>query len=515
MLFGFLSVVAYKYSDIIEFFNNYISSGYKSTIVTDLEKIYTPFSLYLYIIGILILSVSILILLYHKKKNCSLYAWMIGYYLFVLLGTFYISSVFKGFEFELLASTASRSIRDLLTIFYIPQFILLVVILIRVIGFNIKKFDFTDVRNELDGDEKDSEEIEISFNLETHKIKRAYKRSVRETIYYIKENKFIVSCIVVVAFISCIFLVYNNTHSNYDKNYSMGQSFTYEDLEITVEDAMVSNLDYNGNIIKEDKYYVVLKMNVFNGTGDTKVLDYNHFKLIIGDSSINPKVNYFGRFIDFASGEVLSSYAPKDNRTFALTYEISKKQINKKMKISIFTGSVYDKGEYLSKSINVNIKADVFDEVEIVSNFGINDELDFNETSLYNTKLKINQYLIDNKYTYLVTRCNDQNICNEYTNVINVPVNDNRHDNLLLIVDVEYKVDKKLRNMSLKKFSDSYVQIQYRVNGEVIMVDNASVTPVDTERFMAFEVSKKILDADIIQMLVTIRNKQYIINLKK
>jgi hypothetical protein len=286
-------------------------------------------------------------------------------------------------------------------------------------------------------------------------------------------------------------------------------------MEITIEDAMISNLDYNGNIIKEDKYYVVLKMNVFNGTGDTKVLDYNHFKLIIGDSIINPKVNYFGKFIDFASGEVLSSYAPKDNRTFALTYEVSKKQINKKMKISIFTGSVYDKGEYLSKSINVKVKAAVSDEVEIVSNYGISDEINFNKTSLYNTKLKVNQYLIDNKYTYLVTRCNAENVCNEYTNVINVPVKDNRHDNVLIIVGVEYNADNKLRNMSLKKFSDLYVKIQYRVNGEVVVADTNSVTPMDTDRFMAFEVSKNILDADIIQMIVTIRDKQYIVNLKK
>jgi len=344
LLFALLSVFVYKYYDIIKFFNNYVRSGYKTTVVTDLEKIYTPFSLFLCVFAIIFLSIIIVVLLNHKKKPYGLYASLIIYYVIALIALFYLASVFKGFEMELLASTVSRGIRDIIIIYFLPQFVFLCLILVRVVGFNIRKFDFTDARNEFVGDANDAEEVEINFKIDGHKLKQTFNRATREGVYYLKENKFIVVCILIALGITSVFLIYKNTHNNYDRYYSMARVFVYKDLNISVEDAIVTNLDFNGNVIKENKYYVVLKMHVANDTGDNKTLDYNHFKLIIDGKNINPIVSYAKYFADFASGEVISSYSPKAERTFALVYEIDAKQARKNAKLNIFTGSVYEKG---------------------------------------------------------------------------------------------------------------------------------------------------------------------------
>ena len=55
--------------------------------------------------------------------------------------------------------------------------------------------------------------------------------------------------------------------------------------------------------------------------------------------------------------------------------------------------------------------------------------------------------------------------------------------------------------------------VQYRVDDKVYS-DALNVTPDYQKDFIAFEVNKKVVDASVIQAIVTIRNQKYIINLK-
>ena len=60
------------------------------------------------------------------------------------------------------------------------------------------------------------------------------------------------------------YYVYNGVEPNYDLNYRINSTFNHNSLAITVKDAMVTNVDYAGNLIEKDSYYVVLKMNIKN-----------------------------------------------------------------------------------------------------------------------------------------------------------------------------------------------------------------------------------------------------------
>ena len=56
--------------------------------------------------------------------------------------------------------------------------------------------------------------------------------------------------------------------------------------------------------------------------------------------------------------------------------------------------------------------------------------------------------------------------------------------------------------------------IQYKVDDKVYSNNSINVTPDYQKDFIAFEVGGEIVDASVIQAIVTIRNQKYIINLK-
>lgn len=512
-----LGVGVYKLSSIITFFNNYVKNGYTTTVVTDLDKLYTPLSVYMMVLLILLLAGAILVLLIHKKKPAKVYMGIIAYYLFIFFGLFYISSILRSFEMELLASTVARSLRDILIIVYIPQFIFIGLILLRTIGFNVKKFDFSDERKEFGESEQDSEEFEIKIKFEGYKVKQKTNRALREGVYYVKENKLIVLCIVIVLSIVGLYKLFDVASRNYDVNYRVGTLFKYNNLNITIEDAMVSNLDYKGEVIS-DNYYLVLKIHLVNESGNTISMDYNNFKLLIGNKIYNPTVNLARHFVDYASSSLPNSVSHKMDRTVALVYELSEKESRKSMKLRIHNGSVYEDGEYKDKHIFIDLDPERVPDVAIANNYKVGQTISFDDTYINNTKLTIKEYIVTKKYVYRYEICKDNGDCQQFNDAITVPVTDNRHDNRLVILGVEYSQDKETgysdNYTSLYGFANNFVKIQYKVGDVVYSSNSLNVTPATSTTLMAFEVPKNIEEASIIQAIITVRNKKYMVNLK-
>lgn len=513
----FLGAIAVKMSNILKFFNAYIKNNYTSTVVSNLDSIYTPLSLFAIILVVIFLVTAILILLMHKKKPTKLYVLMLIYYVFIFGGLFYIKAILQNFEIELLSSTTSRSIRDIILISYFPQFLFVIFVLLRTIGFNIKKFDFNDERKNLDSGFEDSEEFEINLKFDGYKIRQGLNRFIREFIYYIKENRFIVLCIVVIVSAFGGYFLYNNVKPSYDLNYRLGTTFKYNGLSVTIKDSMITNVDYRGNQI-DNNYYLVLKVNFENDSGHVVNIDYNSFKLILGNTSITPSLNLSSKFVDFASSSVPSAVSHNVNKTFALVYKISDNSIKKSMKISIYNGSVYRKGEYLNRHINITLNPTVVKNNEIVGNYRLNEEVKFDKSSLGNSSLTIHSYAIVKNYYYKYLSCDKYNSCLEYFDGITVSTKDNRQNNKLLVMNLKYFIDSNLEYMppfeSIGRLSDNFINIEYKINDQVYTDNAINVTPSNAEGFAAFEVPADIDNADIIQAIIRIRNKSYIVNLK-
>jgi len=512
-----LGLVINNYSNVVSFFNNYIANNYSTTIRTGLETIYVPINFLILLILAIGLIITILTLLLHKKKPVKLYIFMTVYYILLFLGLLYIRGVLAGIEEELLASTLARSIRDILILSYAPQFIFIVFAFIRGIGFNIKKFDFANDLKEMNYNYKDAEEFELNINLDTYKARRKIHRAGREFVYYIKENKFIVICLSIILFVIGVVYIINNTTGNYDVTYKTGREFIYNNLNINVLDSMITNLDYQGNVISEDAYYLVLKMQINNNSGKSIKMDYNNFKLAIGNELIVPSVTDSSFFFDYAPSDVPLMTSHRSEKIFNLVYKLDKKQINKAMKLEIYNGSVYEKGEYIYKHIYVTLKPNTIGNLEMNNNFRVNEPIKFDDTYLGNTSLNITSYNITKSYLYQYEKCNSNGTCNEYSDKITTSLNGFREESMLLVMEADYLIDKNTlyakSYTSLNKFINNFASLQYKIN-EKKLTDFVNLTPSNVDNLIILEVPSNIINASSIQLIFQIRNQKYVVNLK-
>jgi len=239
---------------------------------------------------------------------------------------------------------------------------------------------------------------------------------------------------------------------------------------------------------------------------------------MLGNELLTPSVSLGDHFIDYASGNAPLLLSHKDNKTFALVYKIKASQVNKSMKIKIHTGSVYEKGEYIDKRIYINVKPKKIDDLHIAGNYKLNEKIAFENTYLGNSTLSLNSFIIADNYMYKYDVCVTENDCKTYTDAITVSVKHNRHDNKLLVLSADYILDKKTdyasKYLSLSSFIENFAKVQYKVGDEVFSNNSINATPQKSKDIVAFEVPKDIQNASIIQIIVTVRNKEYIVNLK-
>ena len=501
----------YSSRGIFNFFNTYVKSGYQISVVTDLHNTYAPVSLITIVIVIISLTTALLVLMVHKKKPYKLYLMTILYYSLLFIGLFFVRGVLASFQDELLIATTARSLRDIILIVNIPQYVFIGYFFLRAIGFDVKKFNFASDLKEMNYSAKDAEEFELNFNFEGYKAEQKTRRLFREIVYYIKENKFVVICISVVTIIILLNTIRLRTHNNYDLSYNMNRTFIYNKLNVTFQDAMITDLDYNGNEI-DGHQYLVLKVNIKNNSGSVVKIDYNNFKLEFGRQIINPTVNAAKNFVDFASNIVPTSISHLSDATFALAYELPSKDTSKVKRINIHNGVVVDKGMSIDKHIFVKLKAKEIGKVEIAGNYGLGDEIVFDKTLLGQSSIKLTSATIFKKYIYKYKDCISTDNCAYFDDMLVVSTIGNHRNNVIIVFEGEYKQDLTTEYSktytSINSFVDNYCSIQYRVNGEVFN-DGVNITPSNAYDFIAFEVPQNIEYADLIQVVITIRNHKY------
>ncbi len=514
-----LCLVLHEGYSIYEFFNTYVQNNYTTSVTMGLSAQYLPFTLYLKIFLILLLVITIIVLLVHKKKPNILYFGVAIYYVAYIIFLTYLSTVFKGFEYSLLESTAARTIRDISLMILLPQVIFIIFIILRTLGFNLKKFNFSQDIKELQLTEGDSEEVEVNINFDPYKAKRGIRRIARELLYYVKENKMMVTAIGVVVVGVGLYFLYSTSSTNYDNTYKVGKQFTYQNLQITIKDSIISNLNYQGSVINKGKYYLVLKMNVQNNFGNAVSLDYNSFKIITGGIGLVPSNALAKSFLDYNASSLPMMYTSKDNKDVILIYELSEKMINKSMKIQLYNGSTYENGKYYDRNIFIPIKPRIIDEVEMVGSYNIKDSIKLDNTFLGNSTVSFNSLSIAKNQIFTYQVCSSDNECKEYKDMITASMLNGRSNNYILLIDSELILDKNSAYAktyeSYSSFAENFISIQYKIGDKVVSDKAINVTPTtDGINFFAFEVPSEITEASIIQAIISIRNSRYIVNLK-
>ena len=179
-----------KTNDILSFYLEYIdimSISSNSSISFDLFSGLLWISLIIIILG----SLLIAFLMKNKKKPIRFYIINIIVYIWLLIVYLVSYVISKNLEFGLVDIRTLKMIQDFLVISMILQVPSAISLVVRALGFDIKKFDFERDLEELEITSEDSEEVEVNLEFDFDKFKRNVRKQIRHFKYAYYENKII------------------------------------------------------------------------------------------------------------------------------------------------------------------------------------------------------------------------------------------------------------------------------------------------------------------------------------
>ena len=148
----------------------------------------------LVLIGLVVLSFTLVVLLRHKKKPWKLYVIPLVSYAFLFIAFVLTISLFSGYN-DTSGTTGIRAVGDLLFIGTLPQYVIIIILLMRIFGLDLNKFDFKSDKEFLELSNEDREEIEISVNIDKESFRRTFKRLKRNLGYFYQEHRLLVNTV--------------------------------------------------------------------------------------------------------------------------------------------------------------------------------------------------------------------------------------------------------------------------------------------------------------------------------
>ena len=484
ILTGLFIYLTMTVSNILNYYNNFID---KSASRLDAINYMNEGHLIAAFLAIII-CIVVYILLRYKKKPRALY---IGLIAFILLVVGMISIVQGGLEViynSTLDVRTLRAYRDLLKILIVFEYLSVGIVLVRGLGFDIKKFNFASDMHELNLDISDEEEVELSLE-GTEVVQRKVNRNLRELKYYYIENKFFINIIIsIIAVLGISFFFVNTEIIN--KVYEEKEQFSYDAFSFRVLDSYITRNTYENEVIaKKDKSYVIVRTIV--ASNSNKALNPGNLLLKVNNNSYSIN-SYNGKaFSDL--GNAYKKQSINGTYTYLFIFYVNNDDLDKDMSL-----------EY-TEDRKVKLKPINLDEVKDPINLKLNDTLDLSNTTFGNGNIVITNFEINDKFTYpFEYEMGGEIFKSEYT------ITSSGGTLLKIDLNASYPL-----NMKGYDFFKKYATLKYKLeNVEYTTKAFDDKTPAAEKNNLYVAVDKKIKDAQSIWFEVQIRNYKYVYTIK-
>lgn len=338
ILTAILSYVVIKFRNIYVFLGKCIDNSVNRYDAS----LYIDYKIFIFILLSLCLLFIVYWLLKYKDKPRKIYIIsMIGYvvlgiFIFVVFG--YISS----FNTEIIDQKTIRLYRDILFICDLFQYFIVVVMLIRGLGFDIKKFNFGKDVQELNLSQEDAEEVEVNIGIDTTNIIRGVRKQQREFGYFFKEYRVYIITILLILF---IFLGYKGY------NYFNDKFKVYDEKEYIGEYKYINIIDSYYDVVDGKNYIIIKFMAYKNGTKDR--LNTSNILLNVDKQKYVPDKNVCYKYQKIGNC-YKQQYLSSTVQEYILVYTVD--EINIKKSYIVYSES-YDK-RFKVKLNLTNIKSD-------------------------------------------------------------------------------------------------------------------------------------------------------------
>lgn len=324
ILFGLMVYITVTANNVLKFFKEYISTNGNMEVIA---SNYISYLMVIVVFLIIALTIMIYLLMRYKKKPRTLYVIVI---LGILVSSFvfsYLNGNIKELETTVMSARDIRLLRDISRFNYIGLFILCLPVLVRGLGFDIKKFNFSNDLIDLQLNKEDNEEIEINTSLPSDMLLRGGHKFGREMKYYYLENKFILNIIFgIIALILIINFPFNKFVIH--RTLNEGDTFNTENFSIVINDSYISER----NRTSKNNSYVILDVSV-KGKSKNYKLRLDEFVLMGKDNQYIPSLKYYYYFSDLGKGYYNSVLDTNNYNNYILIYNVDNDDIRKKFTI--------------------------------------------------------------------------------------------------------------------------------------------------------------------------------------
>lgn len=317
-----ISIYVYiKTMNLYSFVKQFLSLGTYDYYSESISKYISPL-LYIATVLIVIATATILLLLKHKKKPWKLYLIPIVNYAVLFITLLVISSFFNSYTGQT-ETTNIRAMRDFLVLTTLPQYIFFVILIIRTLGIDLKKFNFKADQEFLELTSEDKKEFEINIEIDKESYKRLFKRLFRNLNYLYQEHKKAVTAIIVIL---GVILLYNSYKFIFitNKTYKTGDTFQNSGYEITINKSYFTDKDYKGDIIDKNKNFIIVDVTIKNN-GNKRKINFNRFHIINGVKNYTPtSKTYETYFQDLGTAYEEKTIAKLETYRTLLIYKVDK-----------------------------------------------------------------------------------------------------------------------------------------------------------------------------------------------
>lgn len=487
ILTGLFIYLTIKVNGMLAYYNNF-----ELGIVGKLDAINYITDDYLAAVGAsIVICIIAYILLRYKKKPRMLYLVLIG---FVLVVAVVINISYGGLQTiytSILDKRTIRLYRDLLKILVVFQYISILPVLVRGLGFDIKKFNFVKDMQELNFDMSDEEEVELTLG-DTNSTQRKFNRRIRELRYYFIENKVFISIIIVIALIIGASTLYVSEEV-INKVYNEGEVFSSNEFQFRVDKTYITTKGYDGKVIVgEDFSYVIVKMIVASNSGK-KELNTANLILEVNYNSYSSGGYYGSKINDL--GIIYKKQFFSGAKTYLFVFKVNNEDISSKDDMRLVYAG--DK--------EVNLKPVMLDEVGEVSTYKIGEVLDFSKTILGSGSFKIDSYELAASFPYSYNyEIGGESFTGQYD------ISSIKGGILNLKISSSY-----INNLDDYGFLDTYAVLKYKVGDIEYEIKNLeNKTPGNYKDGLYLAVDKSVMEADSIWFDIVIRNVHYIYTIK-
>lgn len=262
-------------------------------------------------IGVAVLLFFVIYLLFkYKDKPRKLYLFSIFGYILVAIFMFILYEYFRELPNNVIDQKTIRGYRDIMLITLGFQYLIIVIMFIRGLGFDIKKFNFGKDIQELNLSSEDNEEVEVDFKIDTTNIMREFRKKKREFGYYFQEYRVIILGIFAIILVIIVASVYNKFKGSFK---------IYEQNEIVgnVNYLTVKNSYYN---IDSNKNYVIVSFDIFK-YGKQERLELTNMILMMNGVEYLPNKNICFKFNNLGNC-YKKQYVTDKNGSYIIVYEV-------------------------------------------------------------------------------------------------------------------------------------------------------------------------------------------------